>query len=210
MPLPKIGADQTAALKYVSGMREDWSMGRAASSQITEEQIKQAFRTAVRTVWRDDPVLVREGTHERTVVAHIGWALRPEVASWLGSWDIDVEYNRWHRESMEEFTAKYLRGSDGLEHCVYPDLIVHQRGRNGHAHNLLVVEAKCGRVSTADRERDYGKLRGFLNVFGYRQAVFLEFDGKGGLPRLEWLSAAQPHGPDPSTPASEIVHIPHG
>jgi hypothetical protein len=156
-------------------------MGLETGSQITDGLIREAFRTAVREVWRDDPLLVREGTHERTVVAHIGWALHPKVASWPGLWKIDVEYNRWHPDGLEEFKAKYLRGMDGIESCVYPDLIVHERGQDGREHNLLVVEAKSGRVSREDRAHDYWKLRGFLNVFKYRQGCLPRIRRQGRL-----------------------------
>ena len=52
-------------------------------------------------------------------------------------------------------------GADGAEHHVCPDLIVHERGRDGHEYNLLEVEAKYGRVTRGRRERDCSKLKGF-------------------------------------------------
>ncbi|WP_405883500.1 hypothetical protein OG762_36185 [Streptomyces sp. NBC_01136] len=93
-----------------------------------------------------------------------------------------MEYNRWHPDGLEELRQKFLPDFETRENerLVHPDLIVHHPGHDGPNHNLLVLEAKKGDVSPRARERDYRKLTGFLSVFQYRQAVFLEFDGRGG------------------------------
>ncbi|MYV96457.1 hypothetical protein [Streptomyces sp. SID1034] len=117
-----------------------------------------------------------------------------------------MEYNRWHPDGLEEVRQKFLPDFQTGEHkrLVLPDLIVHHPGYDGPEHNLLVLEAKKGDISSRAREHDYRKLTGFLSVFQYRQAVFLEFDGRGGKPRLQWFAGDGP-ATDPTRPAQEII-----
>lgn len=63
---------------------------------------------------------------------------------------------------------------------VLPDLIVHNPASSRYEDNLLVLEAKQGRVKEHERERDYRKLEGYLVQLNYQHAVFMEFDGIGG------------------------------
>lgn len=48
-------------------------------------------------------------------------------------------------------------------------------------------EAKRERPRPRDRDFDLAKLRAYLRELRYRQAAYLEFDGSGGPPRLQWF-----------------------
>ncbi|MEV8546597.1 hypothetical protein [Streptomyces sp. NPDC051572] len=156
--------------------------------------VRQALRAALPTVWSERPDLIGHDVCERTVVGAPAIALASLVAEWNQGWRVDVEYNRWHPDGLEEVRQKFLPDfqTGERERLVLPDLIVHHPGHDGPEHNLLVLEAKKGGISPRARERDYRKLTGFLSVFQYRQAVFLEFDGRGGTPRLQWFAVDGP------------------
>jgi hypothetical protein len=177
----------------------------------TDSLVREALRAALRHVWLRFPEVVRERTQEQSVMAKVEGALQPRIDAALGEgFRVDSEYNRWHdrdREGLEILRTKYLEGwgDDGQDLQVRPDLIVHD-GTGDLSRNLLVVEAKQGTVRACDRASDYRKLDGFLTLFQYRQAAFLEFDGRGGPPRLQWLTAAAPP-PDPSRQAAETVQL---
>jgi hypothetical protein len=168
--------------------------------------VRQALRAALRTVWSERPDLIGHGVCEQTVVGALAIALAPLVAEWDQGWEADVEYNRWHPDGLEEVRQKFLPDfeTEENERLVRPDLIVHHPGHDGPEHNLLVLEAKKGTISPRVREHDYRKLTGFLSVFQYRQAVFLEFDGRGGKPRAQWFADDEPTA-DPTQPAQEVV-----
>lgn len=168
--------------------------------------VRDVLRAALRTVWSERPDLIAHGVCERSVVGALLVALTPLVATWERGWKVDVEYNRWHPEGLEEVRQKFLPGFEAgkKERLVFPDLIVHHPGHDGPEHNLLVLEAKKGTISPRARAHDYRKLTGFRSVFRYRQAAFLEFDGRGGRPRLQWFTDGGPAA-DPTRPAQEVV-----
>ncbi|WP_329552224.1 hypothetical protein [Streptomyces sp. NBC_00696] len=182
-------------------------MTSAISEAVDDDNaVRQALRAALRTVWSERPDLIGHGVCERTVVGALAMALASVVAGWDQGWRVDVEYNRWHPDGLDEVRQKFLPDfqTSERERLVLPDLIVHHPGHAGPEHNLLVLEAKKGDISPRARELDYLKLTGFLSVFQYRQAVFLEFDGRGGNPRLQWFAGDGP-APDPTQPAQELV-----
>ncbi|WP_069160557.1 hypothetical protein [Nocardia altamirensis] len=172
------------------------------TAPVADDVVRDVVREAIRSVWKQCPDLIEHGVHERTVVAHIAAALNVRLEAWPGLWRADVEYNRFHDRGLEAIGTKYLRGAAGDRRNVYPNLIVHDPRGGGPDHNLLVLEAKKGAPTDIDREPDYRKLQGFLQQFDYHQAAFLEYDGTGGRPRIEWLVPFISH-PDPTTPASE-------
>jgi hypothetical protein len=95
-------------------------------------------------------------------------------AGFLG-WNIDCEYDR--SEQMQKLLA-------GMRECdeeratdrIFPDIIVHHRGANGPAHNLLVVELK----KNAGLDRcDFLKLIGLTDPghpFGYQLGLYININ----------------------------------
>jgi hypothetical protein len=65
---------------------------------------------------------------------------------------------------------------------VYPDIIVHRRGKSGAGDNLVVIEAK---KSTTGQNGDKEKLRAYLRCLGYRHAFYVEFPIRPGQGQLE-------------------------
>ncbi|MGW6700671.1 hypothetical protein [Nocardia sp. NPDC055049] len=166
--------------------------------------IEDMVRGAIKQVWADCPDLVVDAVHERTVVAHIASALNQRLSVLPGKWRADVEYDRVTNLGFSVVRKQLLLARAGLDDVsfVVPDLIVHEPYSGSKRGNILVLEAKKGRVSARAREGDYIKLCAFIEQLGYRHAVFLEFDGAGGRPRVEWIRSAYEY-PDPTLRASE-------
>ncbi|MFE6919947.1 hypothetical protein ACFVAV_02765 [Nocardia sp. NPDC057663] len=166
--------------------------------------IESLVRAAIRQVWADCPDLVLDAVHERTVVAHIAAVLNRRLAELPGSFRADVEYDRVSRLGFAVLRKQLWLIREGRDelHPVVPDLIVHAPRGQFTRRNVLVLEAKKGRVSSRARELDYIKLGSFIEQLGYQHAVFLEFDGVGGRPRIEWIRSSQDY-PDPAERASE-------
>ena len=98
---------------------------------------------------------------ERTISSHLGWALRGSVER---SWDVDVDYDR---SGMVLESSVRLDGTTSRP----PHLIVHQRGRLGPEHNLLLVELT---TATDPGAPQLAVARAIQQRFGYRYAVLLD------------------------------------
>lgn len=156
---------------------------------VTDQQIHDALRQALLTVWTRESDLVSEGVNERAVIARVALALQAAITSWGGQWRVDVEYDRWHHPEFGVIKkALYIDGFGAADRRpVYPDLIFHDPHGRFEERNLLALEAKRGRPRPRDRDFDLAKLRAYLRELHYRQAAYLEFDGCGGPPRLQWF-----------------------
>lgn len=158
------------------------------ASQVDGKRLQVTMRDAVRRVYERDDVLIRERAHERSVLFHIGRRVAAAIDEWPEPWQVDLEYNRVHEDKLERL-RKYLPVTpERNEGSVFPDLIVHDRSESSADANLLVMEAKYA-PTPADRKLDYGKLRGFREVFRYRVTVFLEFPPFPAPPRWLWCDA---------------------
>lgn len=157
-------------------------------------------RAVAKAVWAvyDQPELLGERTHERTIVFHIAADLRHWARRALPGLSVDIEYNRWHDRAVAagEYQAKRLglpdlaNPDETCESFVFPDLIVHRRGDD--AENLLVLECKAWWSSSAGLEADLLKLRAFRDRLRYRNAVLLHLGTVGEGPRWLWLTDDDP------------------
>lgn len=101
---------------------------------------------------------------ERTISFHLGWALSGTIEK---TWDVDADYDR---SGMVLEEAVRL---DGGMHRP-PHLIVHQRGRLGPEHNLLLVELTADAAVAAPGTADLVAAQAIQRRFGYRYAVLLD------------------------------------
>lgn len=101
---------------------------------------------------------------DRTISFHLGWALRGSIEK---AWDVDADYDR---------SGMVLESSVRLDGATHrpPHLIVHQRGRLGPEHNLLLVELTADARSAAPGAADLAVARAIQQRFGYRYAVLLD------------------------------------
>ncbi|MFC3993971.1 hypothetical protein [Actinoplanes siamensis] len=174
---------------------------------VSRMSVEAALRAAVRQVFDDQRQLFTEGAHERSVVFHIAGHLASWVRTQLPSLAVDVEYNRWTRNE-KDWLAKRLTLPGGTQ-VVYPDLIIHRRGRSRPADNVLVVEVKREGADPEAVQHDLDKLHAFsLEPFHYQHAVLLELPRGDRTPRWYWCPAApSPAGPRTGTPPLAPVWI---
>ena len=124
--------------------------------------MKARVRCAFDALQHHDLVLLEVDAHERTICARLAEHLR----SVFPGYDVDVEYNR---HGMDPKQIK-VNPEEGKEY-VYPDVIVHHRGKHGS--NLLVMELKKS-TNREPRDRDRAKLEGCMKEFDYRFAVLVD------------------------------------
>jgi hypothetical protein len=176
----------------------------AAGRKVAPPRIALPFQTellqsAVAAAYASECQLFKERAHERSIVFHIARRLADTVEKQLPGWFVDVEYDRWHVDDLDDVKKRMrttllqitpadalsLIGADGDDDelkDVYPDIIVHDRSGLGAEHDLLVVEVK--KEETRGHAADIAKLRGFLaRPFCYQHAVFVVLPKDGGMPR---------------------------
>jgi hypothetical protein len=184
-------------------------MGLATSRVLpvlTKDQVEELLRRAVEAAYRSERKLFRERAHERSIVFHIARHLAAEVYDTMPGWSVDVEYDRWNAEDLEDlkkrmdtavieaglaeagFQSRERATANGLSD-VYPDIIVHSRTGLGAEHDLLVVEVKKEEAGTYEKVRDCAKLRGYrAEPFHYQYAVFMILPSDGNMPVWEWIT----------------------
>jgi hypothetical protein len=101
-------------------------------------------------------------------------------------WDIDCEYNRDGVDypKLLNLPARMRpTASDVDARTVFPDIIVHQRGKSGAENNLLVIEVKkSSNKNQSEFVCDRLKLRQFQTEFGYQNAYLVTLNTDHSLP----------------------------
>lgn len=89
----------------------------------------------------------------------------------LPNFDIDCEYNRDGFSTKKLMLSDRTTQDDALDAVtVFPDIVVHKRGRQDH--NLLVLEMKKA-ASSVSHDYDIEKLVAFKNELQYRYAAHI-------------------------------------
>lgn len=141
-------------------------------TKYTTAKLHMKIENALREFFRKDACLLSLKVNERSITHKLAEYLQRQFADL----DVDCEYNRHGIEKKELSFALGTTATD-CEHAktVYPDIIVHKRGRDSS--NKLVIEVK---KSTGDNvTHDKKKLRVFTKPRGgyeYQLGLFLEFD----------------------------------
>jgi hypothetical protein len=149
--------------------------------------VERKVRRALAKLLACDRFLLENDVNERSVTHKLAEYLQGEFPRW----NVDCEYNRVGTEEA----AKVLRGlgrcrgvvntDDTHAQTVYPDVIVHKRGRTT---NLLVIEAKKD-SSPVDRQCDLEKLDAYRRQLNYQFTIAVTFFDPSARPpyRLEWI-----------------------
>jgi hypothetical protein len=122
--------------------------------------MEDILATARDRFFAHDQFLLSTKAHERTVTHRIAVYLE----QLLPGWHVDCEYNRQGVLPDPK--------SDGDGNRVFPDVIVHVRGRK---RNLLVLEAKPVWAPEEEKLADRDKLLRILQVHPYRHAYLLHY-----------------------------------
>jgi len=135
--------------------------------------VKRKLDRCLTTLLERDGELLELDVNERSLTHKLAEYLQCEFFDW----NVDCEYNR--RFSLPKkleghpFQTGNAPTDDTSGRTVYPDIVVHRRGKT---ENHLVIEVKK-RSNPEDLNIDRWKLEGFRDQMGYRNAVLIVFDG---------------------------------
>jgi hypothetical protein len=135
--------------------------------------------------------ILEKNLNERTITHK----LAEHIKDAFTGYDVDCEYNKMGKENVdidEEYVSKRLNleventpsnSVDGS--TVFPDIIVHHRGLDGHENNYLIIEVKKKifadkkRPKSNETHRDFDKrkLSAYTNELKYQLGIYLEFNG---------------------------------
>ncbi len=170
------------------------------------ETIKPKLIECVEQVIKEDAYLLRHDISERAISHRLAMYLTPQFKDF----DVDCEYNgnidadngRKYiyilNARAKELGLQDIKGGDDetTYRGVYPDIIVHKRGKNGAENNLLIIEMKKS-SSQVNGEWDAEKLSRFTsseyeNRFDYRFGAFVKFDVSDPIGyTVEWYRDGQ-------------------
>jgi hypothetical protein len=170
--------------------------GNLASGRIGElwretmdfETVRQKVLRAIDHLLESDAYLLKVDVNERSITHWLAVYLQEQFEGW----HVDCEYNRQRDDvkrllyGCEILLSEAPSVYDTDAKTVYPDIIVHRRGRDD---NLLVVEAKKVSSNTDDRF-DHEKLFLYRDQLGYRYGLFLRLglDERSVIREGEWLT----------------------
>ena len=143
---------------------------------MTQAEVESKLRRAIRTLLREDGWLLKYDANERSITHKLAEYLQKEFRGW----HVDCEYNLdGHADSKKlDLPPKCdISSADTEAHTVFPDIVVHRRGKHAKRLNLLVLEAKKSTNRVGNRW-DFRKLRAFKSKcqLGYKYAAFVRFD----------------------------------
>jgi very-short-patch-repair endonuclease len=155
-------------------------------SSVSRDQAESLLRAALNDLETRDAHLLAVRANERSITHRLAVHLEMQLREWTPSWSVDCEFNRDDGIPKRLFAGseKYARGGsihdlvmDSKGRTVFPDIIVHVRGRPGP--NLLVIEAKWEGADEEDVELDRQKLRAYIAEYKYAHAylVLLRVNG---------------------------------
>jgi hypothetical protein len=136
----------------------------------SREEILDKIKTACNILLDKDRYLLREDANERSITHKLAEYLEPEFPGW----DIDCEYNR--DGSLPKKLNTYIKPGqtdDTDAKTVYPDIIIHHRGRQGADNNFIVIETK--KDSYHGEDYDLAKLTAYKKDLAYQFAFKITF-----------------------------------
>ncbi|WP_144972241.1 hypothetical protein [Bremerella volcania] len=151
------------------------------------EEIESLVREAVAELKEKDSLLFQVKGSERSITHRLAVYLEKRFEGW----QVDCEYSRIEKNG----DYKVLLHPDGKIKThwldiggsrIFPDIVVHNRGKVDRQNNLLVIEVKTT-WNRDDESQDLFKLKALTGGLTYGQLVcykfgaFLKFDQKAHL-----------------------------
>jgi hypothetical protein len=162
---------------------------RGISNMVhTPEEIERKVDSALSMFMEKDRFLLEKDVHERSITHKLAIYFQKEFTDW----DVDCEYNRdGHQTKRLNVDSRTMRvaPNDTDAVTVFPDIIVHHRGKGGEDNNLLVIEVKKTTNPHPD-SFDRHKLQVFKDELGYTYALFLQFltrRDSAGIEQKNWI-----------------------
>jgi len=163
---------------------------------MIHQEVETLLFNALDELLHSDTHLLKNDLSERSIAFRVGLYLQWLIPSYI----VDCEYNligdgnkgrgkvlsHLDHRVMEE--CPNFRANANGKPKVYPDIIVHTRGKNGP--NLLALEIKKTSNHRGCRKCDLEKLQLYIRDLDYEHAAFIEFETLVSTPRvkdLQWL-----------------------
>lgn len=148
-------------------------------------QIDRRLNIAIDTFRMNDIYLLIKDVNERSITHKLATYMEQTFGK---TYDVDCEYNRSIEESktirilkskweeLNKHVGIAIAEDDALiDKTVYPDIIVHKRGKSNQ--NLLIIEVKKS-TSSVTEDYDIEKLKCYTNPnsdLKYQYGVFIKF-----------------------------------
>jgi len=163
---------------------------------ISPCEIRKKVEKSIKLLLKNDSSLLYYNAHEISITHKLAEYLQLEFPEL----NVDCEYNRNGHESVKklaDWTKKHeeeLDKDQNNEKNVFPDIIVHQRGKRD---NLLVIEVKKS-VNNDNGDSDKDKIQAFRDELEYDYGLFINFktDKKSGIEDLDWFPSEEFEGCD--------------
>jgi hypothetical protein len=142
---------------------------------VKQSDVETRIIHAREKLLKKDGFLLEKDVNERSITHKLAQYLEEEFPGW----DLDCEYNRVGTDLMIKRIKRLdledegCRTDDTHARTVYPDIIVHHRGKEDE--NLLVIEAKKKSDHTGI-DRDRRKLTSFGEDLRYQYCVLVIID----------------------------------
>jgi len=165
-------------------------------TELDDRQVEERLLEALsRLIFRDKCLLINDH-NERSITFRLGLYLQKEFRAF----SVDCEYNRigTDKKFLDELQHRlhpccqnYRLGRKTPKNFrIFPDVIVHTRGRAGP--NLLAIELKKTNNRSGCHKCDIEKLKAYLvhPALKYGHAAFVELVTKSPTPRVKsvtWL-----------------------
>ncbi len=151
--------------------------------------LANAVEGAINFLFEKDAFLLKHNVSERAITHRLALHL----TQFFPSYDVDCEYNNdidakngrkyiafliHEAESLNLINPQEELDEDFVYRSVFPDIIVHKRGKNGDKNNLLIIEIKKT-SSTISEKFDFEKLKKYTssnneNHLAYAYGLFLQ------------------------------------
>ena len=151
----------------------------------TRTEVEARLDSARMVFLKKDRHLLEVKASERSITHKFAEALQQG----FGGWDVDCEYNRVAFCSTDPKKLHvWAAANEGKTGRVFPDIIVHQRQRQGESketRNAVALEGKRSTASKKSKKADREKLQAFRKELRYEHAVQLVFT-VGHAPNISW------------------------
>jgi len=118
-------------------------------------------------------ILLEINANERSITHKFAECLTPLFPGW----DIDCEYNRVGYEPYDikkiGLFSERINSDDDKAITIYPDIIIHRRGKTGLDNNLAVIELKKN-PTKKEENKDTNKIRKIKKELKYQIGMFLK------------------------------------
>lgn len=147
------------------------------------EKLENVIRQSCNDLLNEQPMLFQQKAdiNERTISGELSSKIRDHITEF----HTNCEYNRMTDDNGVQIPKRInLDPNHPNPSRVFPDIIIHRQDDGNH--NLLVIEIKmCWKNSK--REKDFEKLRLYIEQLKYEFGLYLEL-GQKGITEMIWFS----------------------